>query len=78
MTPDLDLARLARLGALVAGDLERRGYPMAGIVRQIARALVTVSPARDTGCRGCGAPLTTGRGRPRIWCSERCRRQQRL
>lgn len=30
------------------------------------------------GCRGCGAPLAPSLpgGRPRVWCSERCRKRQ--
>ena len=30
-----------------------------------------------TNCKGCGAPIEQpkGRGRPRIWCSDRCRKE---
>lgn len=29
-----------------------------------------------TTCQGCGAPLPPTRGRPRKWCSDRCRSRQ--
>ena len=68
---------LARLLGFVAGDLETRGYPRAGVVRQAARALLSSAPA-DEGCRGCGGPLPEQpAGRPRIWCGEPCRRRHR-
>lgn len=68
---------LARTLVRVAGDLDRLGYAYAGVVRQGARALLD-SNGDSNGCRGCSAPLPyAGRGRPRVWCSERCRRQSR-
>lgn len=30
----------------------------------------------DGACAGCGAPLAPSEGRPRKWCSERCRKAQ--
>lgn len=69
---------LARTLAVVAGDLDRRGYMYAGTVRQAARALLAVDQDEPGGCRGCGAPLPyAGRGRPRVWCGEPCRRRKR-
>jgi hypothetical protein len=70
---------LARLVALAAADLEQRGYPMHGIVRQAARALVTrPTAAPDGGCPGCGQPVAQPeRGRPRKWCGEACRSRHR-
>lgn len=69
---------LARHLAFVAGDLDQRHYPYAGVVRQAAR-LLAEQPARIAdGCRGCGTPLKQpDTGRPRVWCSERCRRRKR-
>lgn len=70
-------ADLARLTALVAGDLDRKGYPSAGVVRQAARALLEAVPVDAGGCRGCGAELDQpATGRPRVWCSEACRRRK--
>lgn len=75
MTSNLDLARL--LG-LVATGLDNEGHRYSGIVRHAARVVLDVPDHRDGGCRGCGARLpTAGRGRPRVWCSETCRRRHR-
>lgn len=69
---------LARGLALVASDLDAKGYPLAGMVRQAARALLNGDHGTDGGCRGCGAELAyAGRGRPRVWCGESCRRRHR-
>lgn len=69
---NLDLARQV---AIVAGDLEAKGYSYAGVIRQAARALAAEPQSIDDGCRRCGAPLPSkGRGRPRIWCDDQCRR----
>lgn len=70
---------LARSLALVAADLDDRGYRFAGVVRQAARTLIAAPvPTTEDGCRGCGRaldqPVTGGR---RLWCSERCRRRHR-
>jgi hypothetical protein len=62
----------------VAEDLDRRGYALAGAVRQGARRvaeLEALTPGPD-GCKRCGKPLDQKpTGRPRQWCSERCRRK---
>lgn len=69
---------LPRQLAYIAGDLDRRGYPYAGAVRRAARALLEVPDRDPAGCRGCGTPLEQpATGRPRVWCSERCRRRKR-
>lgn len=70
-------SNLARQAAFVAADLDRRGYPMASVVRMAARALLELDPPA-AGCRGCGAalPVQSG-GRPRVWCGEPCRRRHR-
>jgi hypothetical protein len=69
---------LARTLGYVAADLDARGYHAAGAVRRAARALLEVDPATDGGCPGCGVEVPyQGRGRPRRWCSERCRRRHR-
>lgn len=68
---------LARSLALVAADLDRRGYALTGVVRQAARQLLAAESPGD-GCRGCGAELVyRGRGRPRVWCGETCRNRAR-
>jgi hypothetical protein len=76
---------LARQLALIASDLESRGYEHTGPLRQAARLLVG-SPddahglddeqtAGEPRCGWCGGPLVRqARGRPRRWCSARCRR----
>ncbi len=55
----------------VADDLEGRHYPMAGVLRQLAREVAQLSfddPADDGRC-GCGQPIVQPRrGRPRRYC----------
>jgi hypothetical protein len=89
-------AELVRLLATMAGDLERKGYPAAPVVRMGARELLEADrEARDArerleelhgapgglsgrSCAGCGSPLPVSvKGRPRRWCSERCRDRSR-
>jgi hypothetical protein len=66
---------LAAQLAWIAGDLDRRGYPFAGPIRQAARTLLADTPPTDpNGCAGCGQALT---GRRRRWCSEACRSRLR-
>lgn len=71
--------QLAQLGYRLAQKLDDRGVLEAGIVRQLARAVLEQHPAPQEQpggvCRRCATPLvqpTTGR--PRIWCSDRCRK----
>jgi predicted nucleic acid-binding Zn ribbon protein len=63
----------------VASDLDRRSYPFAGAIRQGAcriSELEAIAPAPDA-CERCGAPIDRKpRGRPRRFCSERCRRRK--
>lgn len=73
MTDD-DLVRLLNI---VANELDDRGYPNTGIIRQgtrrlheLATRLREVDRAGHHGCQQCGAPLA---GRQRQWCSESCR-----
>lgn len=69
---------LAQQLAWVAGDLESRGYQFSAVVRRGAWRLIDVPEGDDDGCRGCREPLEQpARGRPREWCSERCRRRHR-
>ena len=72
-------ADLARLGLRLADELERRlGVVSAGVVRALARRVQLGPTPRPDGCAGCGAPLEhPPTGRPRKWCSERCRRRAR-
>lgn len=79
---DRDLIRLA-LAAAAAMD-DRAAPATAGLLRQLARRLqelasgAPAAPEQRT-CRGCGAPLppSSGPGRPRAWCGERCRARAR-
>lgn len=78
MTTD-DRRQLAHLGLRLAQRLDDRGALEAGIVRQLARAVLdTAPPPPDTppdGCRRCGAALVQKpTGRPRLYCSDRCRK----
>ena len=56
----------------LAHDLELRGYPLAGIVRQVAGEVARLStdePADEHRCH-CGSPLVQPRtGRPRKSCT---------
>jgi hypothetical protein len=64
----------------VAEDLESRLYPYSGdAVRRGAVRIAELEAAAPTpgGCSRCGAPLDQKpRGRPRRYCSERCRRRK--
>jgi len=57
----------------VAEDLEGRGYPMAGVIRQLAREVAQLAfdePADEHRC-ACGAAIVQPRtGRPRKSCLE--------
>jgi ribosomal protein L37AE/L43A len=72
-----DRPDLAATLAFAASELEDRGYPYAGVVRQAVRRLRDLEaqvPKRDSTCPRCGREvLQPGRGRPRIYCSRRCR-----
>jgi hypothetical protein len=69
---------LAELGRLLLDDLEQRDYAYLGVVRQLVAALAGVPKSAPDGCAGCGAELDqSGRGRPRRWCAESCRRRHR-
>ena len=59
----------------VADDLDARGYPYAGIVRQAARELAQRRDDDDEGgCAHCGGPLPERVSGPRaIYCGKRCR-----
>lgn len=71
---------LARLGTLVADDLEFRGYQAAGIVRRLAAEVAQlpepgIEPGAPAPCPQCGRPIEQpATGRRRTWCSDRCRR----
>ena len=69
-----DRIAVSRLLVQAAADLDRRGLYHAGIMRQAARLLLEVPEQSAGSCAGCGAPVTqAATGRPRKWCSERCR-----
>jgi len=54
---------LVAVAMFVAADLDDRGYPFAGAVRQVARRLAEVEAQAaeagrtEAGCGWCGAPL---------------------
>lgn len=68
--------RYARMLLAIASDLEQRLYPFAGAVRHAAGLLKAAPPPPAPGvCQGCANPVaTSARGRPRKWCSDRCRK----
>jgi hypothetical protein len=72
--------RCARLRLLlwVAGDLERRQYPYAPVVRAAARLLAEVDDGGevDRRCDECGGELPVrATGRPAVYCGGRCRKR---
>ncbi len=69
-------ADLARLLALVADDLDHRGYRAAGVVARAARFIAQTSATTDAGCPQCGRDVEQlGLGRPRVFCTTSCRRK---
>jgi hypothetical protein len=69
---------LAHLAGLLVADLEQRCYPYLGALRQVVAAALAGVPKSGDGCAGCGRELAqSGRGRPRRWCGESCRRRHR-
>ena len=62
--------------AFVADSLERQGqFASASLVRWAHRRIVLGEPP-TAGCERCGEPLDQKpTGRPRRWCSERCRKR---
>jgi len=76
---NLVTASLAEILAWVAQDLEERhAYQYAGAIRVAARRLIElekVAPTPNT-CEQCGARFDQkSLGRPRRFCSERCRKR---
>jgi hypothetical protein len=73
-------ADLVQVLLFIADDLEERGYAFSGAVRQGARRVAeleaTMSVDAPNTSERCGKPLERRpTGRPRKWCSERCRRK---
>lgn len=82
MTPEEHERLVAALGVVVT-DLGEKHYSRAGIVHQAWSVLATIgtglvwddSPDEES-CRRCGGPLVqTAMGRPKAFCSDRCRRE---
>lgn len=78
-------ARLVRLGLILATDLERGGTPGAsGLIRMMCRELAADRPTIDGDeandvCPVCGDVIVqSSTGRPRMYCSPRCRERARL
>jgi hypothetical protein len=67
---------LVRLLLVVADSLERQNQAgSAGLLRRAARRIA--ADEASEGCERCGAPLQRRpTGRPRRFCSERCRRRK--
>jgi hypothetical protein len=62
----------------VADDLDRCAYPFAGTVRQGARRIAEIEGTAPgpNACERCGGPIDQKPlGRPRRYCSERCRKR---
>ena len=67
---------LARLLVVFADSIEASGTRSVGFLREAARRIAT-GEAQDGGCERCGEPLEQkSTGRPRRFCSERCRRRK--
>lgn len=72
--------RLVALALEVADELDAPGAGAhtlglgAGLLRRLARELVTGPELDRDRCPVCEAPVVqSGRGRPRVYCSRRCR-----
>jgi predicted metalloprotease len=70
-------ADLAALVLVIADSIERQDQAeSAGVLRQAARRIVTGEGSAE-GCERCGSPIERkATGRPRRYCSERCRRKR--
>jgi len=69
-------AEVARFLVLIATELEHTtAAVLAPSLRQVAQWIATGPPRPIEGaCPGCGGDIVQrGRGRPRRWCSARCR-----
>jgi hypothetical protein len=75
-----DRVQLANQLSWIANHLEGLEYPFHGPVRQAAQHLKVETPeepteARPDACRRCHTPLVQKpTGRPRRYCSDRCRK----
>ena len=70
----MDDRTLGHVLAVLATDLDGRGFPYAGPLRQAARRLHEIANGTSDGCRRCGEPLTQpATGRRKVFCSTRCR-----
>ena len=68
----MDDRTLGHVLSVIAHDLEQRGFPHSGPLRQAARRLFELE---TDGCAICGDHLDQPpTGRPRKYCSKRCRR----
>jgi hypothetical protein len=71
-----DLHARAQLLLVVADDLDARAYPFAGVVRDVARAVLerdrpAEDQAADLRCSSCGREVIQLRtGRPRKLCTD--------
>lgn len=68
---------IARDLLTLAEVLDRRGFLMSGICRQAARVLAALPTPDERACPTCGCAVTQrARGRPRVYCTDRCRRRK--
>ncbi len=64
-----------RLLSFLADSLERQAQPESAMLVRWAHRRIVEGPTFEGGCEACGAPLEQrGTGRPRQFCSNRCRR----
>lgn len=68
---------LARVLGLIAASLDQRGADgSAYVLRRVAALLVCLPTPGVNDCPVCASPVgRPDRGRPRVYCSTRCRRR---
>ena len=67
---------LSALLSFIAEDRDTRLYPYAPVLRVAARELVAIEARAPESCPMCGGEVQQSeRGRPRVYCSSRCRKR---
>ena len=62
----------------VAQDLDNRAYPYSGTLRRAAQIIASLEARAPEACPQCGETVEQpGRGRPRVYCSRKCRNRAR-
>ena len=75
MTPAERRRLVASALAEFATDLEWRGYPHAGGLRQLGRIIATLDTAEHGRCQHCGQPIDGMAHARRVFCSDSCRKR---